>query len=112
MASMAWTSSRSLKLWTCRKSALRLALLGSPPYVERFIGSLRRECLDHLIVLNRAHLYHVLESHFAYYHDWRTHLGLDKDAPEPRRVQPPQDGKIVAFPEVGGLHHRYERQAA
>jgi transposase InsO family protein len=82
------------------------------PYLERFIGSLRRECLDHLIVLNRAHLYHVLESYFAYYHDWRTHLGLDKDAPEPRRVQPPQEGKIVAFPEVGGLHHRYERQAA
>jgi putative transposase len=82
------------------------------PYVERFIGSLCRECLDHVIVLNRAHLYRILESYFAYYHDWRTHLALDKEAPEPRRVQPPRDGKIVAFPEVGGLHHRYERQAA
>jgi len=82
------------------------------PYVERFIGSLRRECLDHVIVLNRAHLYRVLESYFAYYHGWRTHLALDKDAPEPRRVQPPRDGKIVALPEVGGLHHRYERLAA
>ena len=81
-------------------------------YVERVIGSIRRECLDHLIVLNRAHLYRVLESYIAYYHHWRTHLGLDKDAPEARRVQPPQNGKIVAFPEVGGLHHRYERQAA
>ncbi len=80
------------------------------PYVERFIGSLRRECLDHVIVLNRTHLHRVLESYFSYYHGWRTHLGLDKDAPEPRRVQP--DGKIVALPEVGGLHHRYERQAA
>ena len=58
------------------------------PYVERFIGSLRRECLDYLIVLNRAHLYRVLESYFSYYYGWRTHLALDKDAPEPRRVQP------------------------
>ncbi len=82
------------------------------PYVERFIGSLRRECLDHVIVLNRAHLYRVMGSYFAYYHGWRTHLALDKDAPEPRQIQPPRDGKIVAFPEVGGLHHRYERQAA
>ena len=82
------------------------------PYVERFIGSLRRECLDHLIVLNQAHLHRVLESYLAYYHGWRTHLGLDKDAPEPRRVQLPEEGKIVAFPEVGGLHYRYERRAA
>jgi putative transposase len=82
------------------------------PYVERFIGSLRRECLDHVIVLNRAHLHRVLESYLAYYHGWRTHLALDKDAPGLRRVQPPQNGKIVAFPEVGGLHHRYERRAA
>jgi putative transposase len=54
----------------------------------------------------------ILESYFTYYHDWRTHLGLDKDAPEPRRVQPPQDGRIVAFSEVGGLQHRYQRRAA
>jgi transposase InsO family protein len=70
------------------------------PYVERFIGSLRRDCLDHLIVLNRAHLHRVLESYLAYYHGSRTHLGLDEDAPEPRRVQQPWHGKIVAFPEV------------
>ena len=70
------------------------------PYVERFIGSLRRECLDHLIVLNRAHLYRVLESYSAYYHDWRTHLGLDKDAPEPRRIQPPQDSRLLPFPKL------------
>jgi transposase InsO family protein len=82
------------------------------PYVERFIGSLRRECLDHVIVLNRTHLHRVLESYLAYYHGCRTHLGLHKDAPEPRQVQPPDNGKIVTFPEVGGLHHRYERQAA
>ena len=82
------------------------------PYVERFIGSLRRECLDHVVVLNRAHLHRVLQRYLAYYHGCRTHLGLDKDAPEPRRVQLPAEGKIVAFPEVGGLHHRYERRAA
>jgi putative transposase len=74
------------------------------PYVERFIGSLRRECLDRPIVRNRSHLHRVLESYLAYYHGFRSHLGLDKDAPEPRRVQPPTEGKIVAFPEVGRLH--------
>lgn len=82
------------------------------PYVERFIGSLRRDCLDHVVVLNRTHLHRVLESYLAYYHRSRTHLGLDKDAPEPRPLQTTDEGKIVAFPQVGGLHHRYERVAA
>jgi putative transposase len=82
------------------------------PYVERLMGSIRRECLDHVIVLNQAHLHCLLNSYFAYYHRSRTHLGLDKDAPEPRPVQGPEEGKIVALPQVGGLHHRYERVAA
>ena len=82
------------------------------PYVERLIGSIRRECLNHVLVLNRVHLCRVLESYFAYYHASRCHLGLDKDAPQGRRVQPAQEGHIVAFPQVGGLHHRYERRAA
>jgi len=82
------------------------------PYVERLIGSVRRECLDHVIVLNQAHLRRLLKSYFAYYHQSRTHLSLGKDAPEPRPVQGPQEGNIVAFPQVGGLHHRYERLAA
>jgi len=82
------------------------------PYVERFIGSLRRECLDQVLVLSQGHLHRLVQSYLAYYHDWRTHLSLNKDAPEPRRVQSSGEGKIVAFPEVGGLHHRYERQAA
>jgi transposase InsO family protein len=73
------------------------------PYVERLIGSARRECLDHVIVLNRAHLHRVLESYFAYYHGWRTNLGLDKGAPQARRAQAPAEGSIIAFPEVGGL---------
>jgi len=81
-------------------------------YVERFIGSLRRECFDQVVVLNGGHLHRVLQSYFAYYHGWRKHWGLGKDAPEPRPVKPPDNGKIVAFPEVGCLHHRYERRAA
>jgi transposase InsO family protein len=82
------------------------------PYAERLVGSVRRECLDHLIVLGEQHLYRILKSYFAYYHRSRTHLSLGKDAPEPRPVHPPSMGKVVAPPEVGGLHHRYERLAA
>jgi transposase InsO family protein len=81
-------------------------------YVERFIGSIRRECLDHMIVLNSAGLQQVVTAYVAYYMRSRTHLGLDKDAPTPRRVMPPAAGRIIAFPEVNGLHHRYDRVAA
>jgi putative transposase len=82
------------------------------PYVERLIGSLRRECLDHVIVFNQTHLRRLLARYVSYYHEARTHLSLDKDAPTPRRVQAPTEGRVVAFSEVGGLHHRYERRAA
>jgi len=82
------------------------------PFVERLVGSIRRDCLDHVIVLGEAHLRAILKSYFAYYHRARTHLSLGKDAPDQRPVQPPSAGEIVAFPEVGGLHHRYERRAA
>jgi len=82
------------------------------PYAERLIGSLRRECLDHVVVLSERHLRRVLASYIAYYHKSRTHLGLEKDAPDRRPVQPASPGRIVAIPEVGGLHHRYERRAA
>ena len=82
------------------------------PYVERLIGSVRRECLNHVIVLNERHLRRILVSYFDYYHRSRTHLSLGKDTPEGRSVQPSGAGKIVAFPQVGGLHHRYERLAA
>ena len=82
------------------------------PYVERLVGSIRRECLDHVIVLNERHLRRILTAYFVYYHRSRTHLSLGKDAPEPRAVQPPSMGEIVELPEVGGLHHRYERRAA
>jgi len=82
------------------------------PYVERLIGSVRRECLNHVIVLNERHLRRILVSYLDYYHRSRTHLSLGKDTPEGRSVQPSGSGKIVAFPQVGGLHHRYERLAA
>jgi putative transposase len=88
---------------------------GSPwqnAYVERLIGSIRRECLDHVIVLNEIGLCHVVKSYFEYYERTRTHLSLGKDAPFPRDVQPPELGRVVELPEVGGLHHRYERRAA
>src|SRR6267143_343026 len=81
-------------------------------FVERVIGSIRREVLDHVIVLNERHLRERLRSYFRYYHASRTHLALDKDAPEPRAVEPPDHGRIVALPLLGGLHHRYVRRAA
>ena len=81
-------------------------------YMERVIGTARRECLDHVIVLNQASLYRHVKSFLAYYHESRTHLSLAKDTPEPRPVHPPDRGPVVAIPQVGGLHHRYERRAA
>jgi putative transposase len=81
------------------------------PYVERLIGSIRRECLNYLIVFNEAHLRRILTSYFAYYHESRTHLSLDRNAPVPRRVEHPSEGKVIAIPQVGGLHHRYTRAA-
>ncbi len=81
-------------------------------YVERVIGSIRRECLNHMIVFNEASLYHHVKMFVSYYHQTRTHLGLDKDTPEARPAQSPDLGPVIAVPQVGGLHHRYERRAA
>jgi putative transposase len=81
------------------------------PYVETIIGSIRRECLDHVIIFNETHLRRVLSCYFRYYHKSRTHPSLNKDCPDSRRVQPHSAGKIVAFPQVGGMHYRYERRA-
>jgi putative transposase len=80
-------------------------------YVERMIGSIRRECLDHVIVLHENSLRRTLASYLDYYHRSRTHLSLGKDAPQPRPIQPVEMGRVVAVPQVGGLHHRYERRA-
>jgi putative transposase len=81
-------------------------------HLERLIGSIRRECLDHVIVLNEAGLRRVLNSYFAYYEQSRTHLSLGKDAPISRPIQPPAMGAVVEIPQVGGLHHLYTRKAA
>ena len=81
------------------------------PYAERVIGSIRRECLDHVIVLSEAHLLRILSRYFAYYHEDRTHLTLDRNAPTPRPIEARESGAIVAAPRVGGLHHRYRRVA-
>ena len=84
------------------------------PYCERVIGSVRKDCVNHLVVLNEDHLKRRLSEYFKYYHEDRTHLGLDKDSPLGRPVQEkPETGKVIALPRVGGLHHRYEwRKAA
>jgi putative transposase len=81
-------------------------------YVERVIGSIRRECLEQVVIFNARHLRHVLSSYVDYYHRARTHLSLDKDCPHSRPIQPPRSGRIIAIPQVGGLHHRYQRLAA
>ena len=82
------------------------------PFVERLIGSVRRECLDHVLVLSEPHLRRILTAYFAYHHRARTHLSLDKVAPDVRPVDRPEAGRVVALPEVGGLHHRDVRHAA
>ena len=88
---------------------------GSPwqnAYCERVISSIRRECLDHVIVLNEAHLRRILSRYLEYYHDSRAHLSIDRNSPRPREVDPPGEGNVVSIPLVGGLHHRYTRRAA
>ena len=82
------------------------------PYCERLIGSVRRECLNHLIVMSEVHLKRILHSYFDYYHNSRTHLSLDRNSPAPREVEPPERGRVLSVPQVGGLHHRYTRVAA
>src|SRR4029453_17877052 len=82
------------------------------PFVERLIGSIRRECLGHVLVLNERHLRRILTRYFAYYHEARTHLSLHKDAPDGRSVERPERGKVISIREVGGLHHRYVRRPA
>ena len=82
------------------------------PYVERLIGSIRRECLDHIIVLGERHLRRILTHYFRYYHRWRTHQSLEMDSPEGRETSPLGRGRVVEIAEVCGLHHHYERAAA
>ena len=88
---------------------------GSPwqdPDCEGLIGSIRRECLDHVIILRERHLLRVLRSYASHYHSSRTHRSLDNDCPNPRPVEPPEVGDVVAIAQVGGLQHRYCRHLA
>ena len=82
------------------------------PYAERWIGSARRDCVDHCIVLNERHLLHILKEYVEYYNNDRTHLGLDKDTPVHRPAELPEMGQVKARPVLGSLHHRYYRDAA
>ena len=81
------------------------------PYVERVIGSIRRECLDHMIIFSEDHLRRVMAEYVRYYNESWTHMSLGGDSPIPRKVEPPSEGDIVAVPFLGGLHHRYTRAA-
>ena len=81
------------------------------PCVERLIGSIRRECLDYVIVLGDRQLKRILSNYLKYYHHVRTHLSLHHNASSPREVEPPSKGRVISVPQVGGLHHRYTRAA-
>ena len=81
-------------------------------YVERLIGSIRREVLDHVIVFNEQHLKRLLSCYLDYYHQWRTHRSLDMDTPEGRAVNQADLGVVMEFPAVHGLHHYYLPKAA
>src|SRR5262249_18563512 len=81
-------------------------------YAERVIGSIRRECVDHVVVIGERHLLRILTKYVEYYNATRTHLSLAKDAPRSRTVQPPSEGSVMEVPRVGGLHHEYTRRAA
>ena len=99
----------------CMEITAVLTAFRSPwqtPYVERLIGSIRRECLNHVVILHEMSLRRQMASYIDYYHGTRCHLSLGKDSPDGRAVQPPEMGRIIALPKVGGLHHRYERRAA
>jgi hypothetical protein len=98
--------------WTGQQVVIAARTPWQSPYVERVIGSIRRECLDHVSVLSEKQLRRLRRSYFAYDHGSRTHLGLEKDCPETRSVEPPHLGVIRPEPVVGGLHHRYLRNAA
>jgi len=76
-------------------------------YAEKLIGSIRRDCLDHVVVFGERHLRNLLRSYQEYYNEARTHLSLCKDAPIPRAVR--ASGHIIVTPILGGLHHHYER---
>ncbi len=104
--------SRQARTLGIREAVITLRSPWQNAYAERVIGSVRRECLDHLVVIGERHLMGILSEYVDYYNRSRTHLSLAEDAPEPRSVQPPSQGRVVEASRVGGLHHEYLRRAA
>ena len=104
--------SRQARTLGIREAVITLRSPWQNAYAERVIGSIRRECLDHLVVIGERHLMGILSEYVDYYNRSRTHLSLAEDAPEPRSVQPPSQGRVVEASRVGGLHHEYLRRAA
>ena len=104
--------SRQAKMLDIRQTVIAPRSPWQNAYAERVIGSIRRECLDHIVVIGERHLRGILSNYVDYYNETRTHLALAKDAPEPRSAQAPSQGRVVEVPRVGGLHHEYLRRAA
>jgi putative transposase len=104
--------SRQAKTLDIREAVIAPRAPWQNAYAERVIGSIRRECLDHVVVIGERHLLGILSKYVDYYKRTRTHLFLAKDAPELRSVQPPSQGRVLAMPRVGELHHEYLRRAA
>ncbi len=104
--------SRQAKMLDIRETVIAPRSPWQNAYAERVIGSIRRECLDHIVVIGERHLRGILSNYVDYYNETRTHLALAKDAPEPRSAQAPSQGRVVEVPRVGGLHHEYRRRAA
>src|SRR6267378_583107 len=102
--------SRQAKTLDIRETVIAPRSPWQNAYAERVIGSIRRECLDHVVVIGERHLRQILSKYVDYYNGTRTHLSLAKDTPTPRRVQPPSLGRVVQVPCVGGLHHEYLRR--
>jgi transposase InsO family protein len=104
--------SRQAKTLDIREAVIAPRSPWQNAYAERVIGSIRRECLDHVVVIGERHLRGILSKYVDYYNRTRTHLSLTKDTPEHRTVQRPNEGRVVELPRVGGLHHEYVRRAA
>src|SRR3977135_1327784 len=107
IASMVPSSHADGALWGIRDKPIAPASPWQNGFAERLIGSIRHECVDHLIVLGEAHLRRILTKYAAYYNELRTHRSLGKDAPIHRAIQ--HEGRIASEPVVGGLHHHYCR---
>src|SRR2546422_4025141 len=104
--------SRQARMLDIRATVTAPRSLWQNAYAERVIGSIRRECLDYIVVIGERHLRGIQSNYVDYYNETRTHLALAKDAPEPLSAQTPSQGRVVEVPRVGGLHLEYRRRAA